>query len=331
MVKVQKSKRQKLSNKKIKKTLMKIKDKSNRSETPQNPIVSEPEPEPEPGSSDSDFDTENLPELLETYTRDQLINLISEAARENSSFLSFVCRHADRDTSHRKLFVHGLAWETTRESLASAFERFGEIEDCNVIVEKATGKCKGYGFVLFKKRISASKALKDPKKKIHNRMTSCQLASVGSTSAAKDSDQTHPKKLADVKSINAVEPGVLFPPQPQQQSQVLAALAATQNFPLLGHTNPIYGSLLGSQINPVTTAGATSKMAVTAVPTVPTSHVGVVGGGFGRANSSLRGHYGTGQGLQSLYPNMQIGQQSGAGRGQGTSTNRAYSGYPSYI
>ncbi|XWS41506.1 hypothetical protein CRYUN_Cryun17cG0087500 [Craigia yunnanensis] len=329
MLKIQKPKKQKLSNKKIKKTLKKIRTKSNHSEKPENPTVTESESES--GTSDSDFDPENLPELLEPYTRDQLIDLISEAALENSSFLSFVCRHADRDASRRKLFVYGLAWETTRESLASAFEPFGDIEDCNVIVDKATGKCKGYGFVLFKKRKSATKALKEPKKKIHNRMTSCQLASVGSTSAAKDADQTHQKKPADVKNIKVAEPAVLFPPQPQQQSQVLSALAATQNFPLLGHSNPIYGSLLGSQISPMTTVGATSKIPVTAVPTMPTSHVGVVGTGFGRANPSLYGQYVAGQGLQSLYPNMQIGQQPGAGRGQGTSKTGPFSGYPSYI
>ncbi|XVF17162.1 hypothetical protein REPUB_Repub10bG0095700 [Reevesia pubescens] len=341
MVKIQKPKKQKLgNNKKIKKTLKKKKAKSNHSDTPALP-------ESDPGSSASDFAPETLPELLEPYTRDQLIGLISEAARENSSFLSFASCHADRDPSHRNLFVHGLAWETTRESLMSAFEPFGEIEACNVVVDKATGKCKGYGFILFKNRVSATKALKEPKKIIHNRILSCQLASVGSTSAGKDSNQTHQKKPADLKNINAAGPAVMFPAQPQQQQparqavlfsaqpqqqpQVLAALAAAQNFPLLGHSNPIYGSLLGSQIRPVTAMGATSKMPVTPMSTVLTSHAGVVGGGFGRANLSLPGQYGGGQGLQSLYPNLQIGQQPGIGRGQGTSTTRAVSGYPSNI
>ncbi|XP_022774923.1 UBP1-associated proteins 1A-like isoform X2 [Durio zibethinus] len=327
MVKIQKPEKQNLSNKKFKKPLRKIQTESNHSEKPGNPPV----PESEPGPPDSDFHAQTLPELLEPYTRDQLIDLISEAALENSSFLSFVCSHVNRDASHRKLFVHGLAWETTRESLASAFEPFGEIEDWNVIVDKATGKCKGYGFVLFKKRKSASKALKEPKKKILNRMTSCQLASVGPNSIAKDADQSHQKKPADVKNINAAEPAVLFPPQPQQQSQVLAALAATQNFPLLGHSKPIYGSLLGRQIGPVATLGTTSKTPVAAVPTVPTSHVDVVGGGFGRANSSLHGQDVAGQGLHRLYANMQIGQQPGAGRGRGTYRTGAFSGYPTFI
>ncbi|XP_021273748.1 UBP1-associated proteins 1A-like isoform X2 [Herrania umbratica] len=317
MVKIQKPKKQKLSNKKIKKTVKRIKNKPHNSEKPT-------VPESEPGSSDSDFDTETLSELLEHYTRDQLINLISAVSLENSSFLSFVRLYAGSDAAHRKLFVHNLAWDTTRESLASAFEPFGEIEDCNVIVDKATGKCKGYGFVLFKERKSASKALKEPKKKINYRITSCQLASVGPISAAKDSDQTHHKKPADVKNKNVAEPAVLFPPQPQ-------VLAATQNFPLLGHSNPIYGSLLGSQISPVTPLGATSKMAVTAVPSAATSYVGVVGGAFGRENSSLLGQYGAGQGLQYLYPNMQIEQQPGTRRGQGKTTTGAFSGYPSYI
>ncbi|OMP02505.1 hypothetical protein COLO4_11041 [Corchorus olitorius] len=315
MVKIQKPKKQKLGNKKIKKTIKKIKVKPSNSEKPETPTI----PEPEPESSDSDFDPETLPELLEPYTRERLIELVSEAVAGNPSFLSFVRHHADRDVSHRKLFVHGLAWETTRESLSSAFEPFGEIEDCNVIVDKATGKCKGYGFVLFKKRKSACQALKEPKKQIHNRITSCQLASVGPISGAKDSDQTHQKKPADVKNKSPAEPAMLFPPQPQQQQpQVLAALAAAQNLSFLGHSNPIYGSLLGSQFNPVAAVGGTSKMAVTPVPT---SNVGAVGGALGRANSPFLG-----QGLQHLYPNLQLGQQPGAGRGQVPTTTRAFSG-----
>ncbi|GFS37817.1 UBP1-associated protein 2A [Actinidia rufa] len=65
------------------------------------------------------------------------------------------------------------------ETLTSEFGKYGEIEDCKAVCDKVSGKSKGYGFILFKRRIGAKKALKEPQKKIGSRMTSCQLASAG--------------------------------------------------------------------------------------------------------------------------------------------------------
>jgi heterogeneous nuclear ribonucleoprotein A1/A3 len=48
-----------------------------------------------------------------------------------------------------------------------------------VVMDKNTGKCKGYGFVLYRRRSGAKNALREPQKKIGNRMAACQLASLG--------------------------------------------------------------------------------------------------------------------------------------------------------
>ncbi|XP_065873726.1 UBP1-associated protein 2B-like isoform X2 [Euphorbia lathyris] len=132
-------------------------------------------------ASDFQFDSDSVDvaTLLEPFTKDQLIELLSIAASQNSSLYSLINQHANRDSSHRKVFIHGFNRDTTREDLVSAFESFGEIEDCNVVTDKVTGKAKGYGFVLFKTRKGAAMALMDPKKKINNRIANCQLASIG--------------------------------------------------------------------------------------------------------------------------------------------------------
>lgn len=130
-------------------------------------------------SDDSDSDPESLSQLLEPYSKEQLIELITEAAANDPALFNRIRDAADGDVSHRKIFVHGLGWDTTRETLVSAFEPFGEIEDSNLVMDKVTGKTKGYGFVLFKTRRGALKALKEPKKSIGNRSASCQLASIG--------------------------------------------------------------------------------------------------------------------------------------------------------
>ena len=45
------------------------------------------------------------------------------------------------------MFVGGLPYHTSDESLREFFNSFGEIEEAVVIHDRATGKSKGYGFV----------------------------------------------------------------------------------------------------------------------------------------------------------------------------------------
>jgi len=48
-----------------------------------------------------------------------------------------------------KLFVGGLCFETTEDSLVSAFSKYGTIEKVDVIRDKETGKSRGFGFVKY--------------------------------------------------------------------------------------------------------------------------------------------------------------------------------------
>ena len=54
---------------------------------------------------------------------------------------------AHKDTKYTKIFVGGLPYHTTDESLRDFFLVFGEIEEAVVITDRQTGKSKGYGFV----------------------------------------------------------------------------------------------------------------------------------------------------------------------------------------
>ncbi|CAH2041532.1 unnamed protein product, partial [Thlaspi arvense] len=83
---------------------------------------------------------------------------------------------ASSDPVHRKLFVRGLAWNTTSETLCAAFQEHGEIEEGAVIFDKATGRSRGYGFITYKYMESAQAALKAPSKMIDGRMAVCNLA-----------------------------------------------------------------------------------------------------------------------------------------------------------
>lgn len=128
---------------------------------------------------DEDNDPVSLQQLLEPFSKEQLLFLLRDAAVTHPDILVSIRRTADDDPAHRKIFVHGLGWNATAETLTDAFLQFGEIEDCKAVVDKISGRSKGYGFILFRHRSSARRALMEPQKKIGNKMTSCQLASAG--------------------------------------------------------------------------------------------------------------------------------------------------------
>ena len=47
----------------------------------------------------------------------------------------------------KNLFVGSLAWATTEESLKFHFETVGAVESAVIIMDKMTGRSKGFGFV----------------------------------------------------------------------------------------------------------------------------------------------------------------------------------------
>ncbi|PIO40840.1 hypothetical protein AB205_0142950 [Aquarana catesbeiana] len=50
----------------------------------------------------------------------------------------------------RKLFVGGLDWSTTQETLRTYFSQYGEVVDCVIMKDKTTNQSRGFGFVKFK-------------------------------------------------------------------------------------------------------------------------------------------------------------------------------------
>lgn len=138
------------------------------------------------GSHDSDSDSDpntKIQTLLEPFSKDQLVTLVTDLSLSHNSLFSLIKSAADQDISHRKVFVHGLGWDATRPLIESIFGAYGEIDDLNVVTDRATGKCKGYAFVTYKTRKSARKLLKNPRVQVGNRITSCQLAAEGPAAA----------------------------------------------------------------------------------------------------------------------------------------------------
>ena len=61
----------------------------------------------------------------------------------------------------KKLFVGSLAWATDSSGLRTAFERFGEIEEAQVINDRESGRSRGFGFVTFTEEGPAQEAISE--------------------------------------------------------------------------------------------------------------------------------------------------------------------------
>lgn len=58
-----------------------------------------------------------------------------------------------------KLFVGGLAWGTTDATLKDFFSQVGQVTSATVIIDKFSGKSKGFGFVEMSSEAEAAEAI----------------------------------------------------------------------------------------------------------------------------------------------------------------------------
>ena len=59
-----------------------------------------------------------------------------------------------------KLLVRNLSRDTTEAELKTLFTEFGQVTACTLVMDKVTGKSKGFGFVEMPKHIEAKTAIK---------------------------------------------------------------------------------------------------------------------------------------------------------------------------
>jgi RNA recognition motif-containing protein len=59
----------------------------------------------------------------------------------------------------KKLYVGGLAWATTDEALKETFSAAGKVDSATVIMDKMSGRSKGFGFVEMSTEEEAQKAI----------------------------------------------------------------------------------------------------------------------------------------------------------------------------
>lgn len=70
---------------------------------------------------------------------------------------------------NNKLFIGSLPWAVNNDSLRDLFAQYGEITDAVVIMDRDSGRSKGFGFVTFASQDSAEKALEMDGKEVEGR------------------------------------------------------------------------------------------------------------------------------------------------------------------
>jgi cold-inducible RNA-binding protein len=61
--------------------------------------------------------------------------------------------------SNKKLFVGGISWDSTEDSLREAFSKFGPVESVKIVTDRDTGKSRGFGFVEYADADDAKEAM----------------------------------------------------------------------------------------------------------------------------------------------------------------------------
>lgn len=76
----------------------------------------------------------------------------------------------------KKLFVGNLAWTVTSDDLRNFFASFGTVVDAVVIMDKMTGRSRGFGFVEMETEDQAQKALEANGKDLGGRNMNVNMA-----------------------------------------------------------------------------------------------------------------------------------------------------------
>jgi len=60
---------------------------------------------------------------------------------------------------NKKLYIGNISYNTSEEELEKAFSEAGNVESCDIITERGTGRSKGFGFVEMSTEEEAKKAI----------------------------------------------------------------------------------------------------------------------------------------------------------------------------
>lgn len=58
-----------------------------------------------------------------------------------------------------KLFIGGISWDTNEDRLREYFQSFGVVVEAEIMKDRATGRARGFGFVVFADPVVAERVV----------------------------------------------------------------------------------------------------------------------------------------------------------------------------
>lgn len=75
----------------------------------------------------------------------------------------------DEQEKTSKIFVGGISQEATEQDFREYFQQFGRVLDSTLMIDKDTGRPRGFGFVTFDSEAAVENALAHPNLMIHDK------------------------------------------------------------------------------------------------------------------------------------------------------------------
>ena len=75
--------------------------------------------------------------------------------------ISIIFVYLNNMVTNMKLIIRNLSRDTTEAELRAMFEAYGAVQSCTLVMDKETGKSKGFGFVEMPVASAAKAAMKN--------------------------------------------------------------------------------------------------------------------------------------------------------------------------
>jgi RNA recognition motif-containing protein len=78
--------------------------------------------------------------------------------------------------SQNKIYVGNIAFTVSEENLKETFSKYGLVEDIKLVIDRATGRSRGFAFITFQKQFDAEASLQLNDTDIGGRKISVSMA-----------------------------------------------------------------------------------------------------------------------------------------------------------